>query len=545
MASARVASMRRGLAASPTAALATAVSRRRAPPAHGRRRALCAARAVQAAAAAPSAIRRIQERLLRGEATAVGVAQEHLERIDATEPGVRAFLSLQRDAALEAAAAVDAALADTGTLPGPLAGVPVGVKDNLCTMGAPTTAGSRSLEGFIPTYDATAVARLRAAGAVLVGKCNMDEFGMGSSTENSAYQATTNPWDASRVPGGSSGGSAAAVAARQCALALGSDTGGSIRQPAALCGVVGLKPTYGRVSRNGLVAYASSLDCVGPLATSVEDAAICLGVMAGADPADATCAVGRDVPDYAAALPDAAALEEDRPLAGRRFGVVRETLSDALSAESAAAVEAAAAALRELGAEVDEVSVPNLDNGLRAYYVIAASEASSNLARYDGVTCGARSGAADADAVAALKATRGEGFGDEVVQRILAGTYTLSAGSIDAYYKRAQRVRTLVQRDFAAALDGRDALLMPAAVGTPSMGELTKDPLVAYAGDVMTVNVNMAGLPALALPAPAAAGALPAGVQLVGAAFDELGLLSVGHVLERRAGFVAREPPQP
>lgn len=483
-----------------------------------------------------SAVRRIREQLRSGEATAVALASAALERIAATDGALNAFVSTQREQALEAAAALDERHAAGGALP-PLAGVPVGVKDNLVTRGVATTAGSRLLEGHLPAYDATAVARMRAAGALLVGKCNMDEFGMGSSTESSAWGPTSNPWDAGRVPGGSSGGSAAAVAADQVPIALGSDTGGSVRQPAALCGVVGLKPTYGRVSRNGLIAYASSLDCVGPIAGCVEDAAHCLTAIAGADAADATCS-NSEAPDFAAALPDASSLD-DRPLAGKRIGLVTECMSEGLGEEQREAVARAVDALRALGAEVDECGVPSLSAGLKAYYVIATSEASSNLARYDGVTCAvAAEGAAEMDAVTALKAARGEGFGDEVRQRVLAGTYALSAGAIDAYYKRAQRVRTLVQRDFAAALAGRDALLMPAAVGTPAMGELKSDPLVAYAGDVTTVNVNMAGLPAISLPAPGApVGALPAGVQLVGGAFGELELLCMAHVLEQCGGF--------
>eukprot|EP00850_Spirogloea_muscicola_P014268 SM000101S09266 [mRNA] locus=s101:284060:288694:- [translate_table: standard] len=479
-----------------------------------------------------SAIREIRRALLSRERSAVEVARQYLAATDALEPRLGSFLHVAREALLDGAAAVDRALAEGAEL-GPLAGVPLGVKDNFCTSDMPSTGGSRVLEGYRPPYDATSVRRLRAAGALVLGKTNLDEFGMGSTTEGSAYQVTSNPWDTSRVPGGSSGGSAAAVAAGQVAIAVGSDTGGSVRQPASFCGVVGLKPTYGRISRHGLMAYASSLDVVGCLSTCVEDAALMLSVMAGHDSQDATSSK-RDVPNYAASLPQREQLD-DKPLAGTRLGLIMETVEDGVSDDVLTCINKAISHLEDLGACVSKVSLPSFASGLPAYYILAPSEASSNLARYDGVRYGPR-GAGD-ELVTMYCNSRGSGFGSEVKRRILMGTYALSAGYYDAFYKRSQQVRTLVQRDYLKALQDNDALLSPVAP-TPAYakGDKVEDPLSMYVGDLMTVNVNLAGLPAVTVPcglAPGGQHGLPVGLQLIGAAFQEEGLLRLAHIFEQ------------
>ncbi|GAQ88468.1 aspartyl-tRNA(Asn)/glutamyl-tRNA (Gln) amidotransferase subunit A [Klebsormidium nitens] len=473
-------------------------------------------------------IKQLQGDLRSGARSAVEVAKEYLERVAKTEPSVRSFLHVAEESALEQAAAIDRAI-EGGKALGPLAGVPIGVKDNICTKGLPSTGGSRILENFTPPYDATAIARLKAAGAVIIGKMNCDEFGMGSSTENSGYHITANPWDLTRVPGGSSGGSAAGVAAGQVMASLGSDTGGSIRQPASFCGVVGLKPTYGLVSRYGLMAYASSLDCIGPLANSVEDAAIVLGAMAGHDEADST-SEKQKVPDYTANLRPASELDS-RPLAGVRLGLISETMGEGVDPGVVTAIQAAAAHYEQLGAVVEEVSLPSFRQGLPAYYVLAPSEASSNLSRYDGVRYGLR---VEGDELTSMYGkTRDQGFGAEVKRRILMGTYALSAGYYDAFYKRAQQVRTLIQRDFQSVLSKYDALLSPTVPTTAyQIGEKTEDPLSMYVGDIMTVNVNLAGLPALVVPCGLDQG-LPVGLQLVGPAFGEAELLRLGHVFEQ------------
>lgn len=474
--------------------------------------------------------------------SATELTQAYLRGLRSVEPAVQSFIMVDEEGALEQAAEVDRRVAAGEHLP--LAGVPIAIKDNLCTKGLQTTAGSKQLRGYLPPYDATAVARLRAAGAVLVGKTNMDEFGMGSSCENSGFQPTFNPWDTERVPGGSSGGSASAVAANQCIAALGSDTGGSIRQPASFCGVVGVKPTYGRVSRYGLVAYASSLDCVGPFAQNVADAAAVLSVIAGPDSSDATSSQ-RPSEDFAAGLLPLDQLVS-KPLAGRRLAVIQETTGEGVDSGVAGALAAAVSHLQSLGAEVDQVSLPAFAAGLPAYYVIAVSEASSNLSRYDGVRYGHR---AEADELRSMYGkTRHEGLGSEVARRILMGTYALSAGYYDAYYKRAQQVRTLVQREMGAALQQYDALLCPAAP-TPAyrLGEKTSDPLAMYKGDLMTVNLNLAGLPAVCLPCGFAelpdGGKLPVGMQMIGRAFGEADLLQLAHVYEQTAGVTAGTQP--
>jgi aspartyl-tRNA(Asn)/glutamyl-tRNA(Gln) amidotransferase subunit A len=467
--------------------------------------------------------RRVRERSL----SAVEVARACLERIASRDGELRAFLLLLADRALERAGAVDGAVARGESLP--LAGVPVALKDVLDLAGHPTTCGSRILEGYRPPFTATAVERLEAAGAVIVGKTNMDEFAMGSSTENSAFGATRNPWDLGRVPGGSSGGSAAAVAAGLVPLALGSDTGGSVRQPAALCGVVGLKPSYGRVSRYGLVAFASSLDQVGPLARSVEDAALLTGVIAGQDPRDMTSAE-QPVPDFAAGL--------DAPVAGLRIGVPWSVLERGVEEGVLARFRAALDALAGAGARVVEVALPHAPHAIACYYLVATAEASSNLARFDGVRYGLRRPASDLDGL--YGQTRDAGFGPEVKRRIILGTFVLSSGYYDAYYLQAQRVRTLIRRDYEAAFAACDAVATPTSPTTAfRLGERTADPLQMYLADVFTVPANLAGLPAISVPCGLASG-LPVGLQLVGPPFDEPTLLRLARAVEREI-----EPPRP
>ena len=465
-----------------------------------------------------------------GERHAVDVVEEHLARVAAREEELHAFNHVMAEEARAAAAAVDAAVAG-GRDPGPLAGVPVVLKDNLCTRGVPTTCSSRILDGWRPPYDATVVSRLHDAGAVVLGKTNLDEFAMGSSTENSAFGPTRNPHDPSRVPGGSSGGSAAAVAAGFAPLGLGSDTGGSIRQPAGLCGVVGAKPTYGLVSRYGLVAFASSLDQIGPLAATVADAALLLEVIAGHDPADST-SVPRPAPELVASL--------DEGVDGLRVGVLAE-LVDGASADVAARVQEAAEALEAAGAKVDEASVPAATHGLSAYYLIAPAEASSNLARYDGVRYGLRVDGPDVGAM--YTATRSAGFGAEVKRRIMLGTYALSAGYYDAYYGQAQRVRTLLIRDFEAAYATHDLLLAPTTPTTAfALGAKTGDPWAMYLSDVCTVPSNLAGQPAVSVPFGVGDDGLPVGVQVLAPALGEVPMFRAAAALEKaRPGPSGRE----
>jgi aspartyl-tRNA(Asn)/glutamyl-tRNA(Gln) amidotransferase subunit A len=421
----------------------------------------------------------------------------------------------------------------------PLAGIPVAIKDNLCTRGIRTTCSSRMLEHFVPPYESTVTERLWQAGAVLIGKTNLDEFAMGSSTETSAFGPSRNPWDPSRVPGGSSGGSAAAVAAGECLVSLGSDTGGSIRQPASFCGVVGLKPTYGRVSRWGLVAFASSLDQVGPFSTSVADAAEVLQIIAGEDRRDATC-LAASVPDYGAQL--------NQPLAGMKVGLIRECFQEqGLDPQVKASVMAAARVLEALGCELVEVSCPRFDDGIATYYVIAPSEASANLARYDGVKYGLRSELGSNDNLAVMTArTRAEGFGDEVQRRILIGTYALSAGYVDAYYKQAQRVRTLIRRDFDQAFTQVDVLLSPTSPTTAfRFGAHTEDPLAMYLADLLTIPANLAGLPAISVPCGFDDQGLPIGLQLIAGVLEEGKLLQVAHQYEQAAAVMQARPIAP
>lgn len=463
-----------------------------------------------------------------GEVAARTVIEEHLAAIEAGDGAIHAFNLVTAEQALAAADQVDAAVA-AGRDPGRLAGVPVAVKDNLCTRGVPTTCSSKILEGWCPPYDATVVTRLAAAGAVAVGKTNLDEFAMGSSTENSAFGPTRNPRDTSRVPGGSSGGSAAAVAAGFAPLALGSDTGGSIRQPAALCGVVGVKPTYGLVSRYGLVAFASSLDQVGPFATTVADAAALLEIIAGHDPLDTT-SIPQPAPALVAAI--------GRGVEGLRVGLITELTGEGIAPDVAARVTAAAEALEAAGATVGEVSVPATTYGLSAYYLIAPAEASSNLARYDGVRYGNR---VDGDTTGEMmEATRTAGFGAEVKRRIMLGTYALSAGYYDAYYGKAQRVRTLIARDFAAAYERFDLLLSPTSPTTAfPLGDKTTDPLAMYLNDVCTIPTNLAGHAAVSVPFGVGDDGLPVGVQVLAPALGEEPMLRAAAVLEAAMGSAA------
>jgi len=459
------------------------------------------------------------------------VTKAHLERLKAVEPRLDAYLVVLEERALARARALDQALAEGRPAP-PLAGVPVALKDVLDVEGLPTTCGSRILEGYRPPFTATAVARLEAAGAVVIGKTNMDEFAMGSSTENSAYKKTKNPWDLGRVPGGSSGGSAAAVAAGTAPIALGTDTGGSIRQPAALCGVVGLKPTYGRVSRYGLVAFASSLDQVGPLARSVEDVALAASVLCGHDPLDSTSAPV-PVPDFTAVLGGGAR--------DARVGVPWGFLEHGVDEGQLARFREALGVLEKAGARLVDVELPHLPHAIATYYIVATAEASSNLARYDGVRYGLRA-RQPADLGGLYGQTRDRGFGPEVKRRIILGTFVLSSGYYDAYYLRAQKVRTLIRRDFEEAFRACDVVAMPTSpVPAFRFGEKTEDPLQMYLADIFTVPANLAGIPGLALPC-GFVGGLPAGFQLLGRPFDEETLLRLGAAYQAETDHHRRSP---
>jgi aspartyl-tRNA(Asn)/glutamyl-tRNA(Gln) amidotransferase subunit A len=468
--------------------------------------------------------------LARGEVTAEALTADFLAPVRQQDGALGAFLHVDEAGAREAARAIDERRR-RGEALGPLAGLPVAIKDVLCTRDQPTTCGSKILAGFRPPYDAHVVERLRAADAVLLGKTNMDEFAMGSSTENSAFHLTRNPWDPQRIPGGSSGGSAVAVAAGLVPLALGTDTGGSIRQPASLCGVVGLKPTYGRVSRYGLIAFGSSLDCIGPFARTVRDAALLLDVIAGHDARDST-SVDRPAPACARGL------EEGGPLT---VGVPREYFDAGLDPEVERAVRAALEVLRREGAELREVSLPHSRYALAVYYLVACAEASSNLARYDGVHYGHR--AAEAGLLRMVERSRDEGFGAEVKRRILLGTYALSSGYKDAYYDRALRVRRLIRDDFDRAFQGCDVLAGPTSP-TPAfkIGERA-DPLAMYLADVYTVSANLAGIPGVSVPCGFTAAGLPVGLQLLAAPFEEEKLLRAARRFERATDWHTRRPP--
>ncbi len=478
--------------------------------------------------------RDIRDGVAAGEFSAVEVARACLDRIAAVNPALNAFNLVDPERALSCARAVDRLRAD-GTALGPLAGVPIALKDNLNVRGMRTTASSRILEHFVPPYDATVVQRLENAGAIIVGKTNCDEFAMGSSTENSAFGPVRNPWALDRIPGGSSGGSAAATAARCVPLALGSDTGGSIRQPASFCGVVGLKPTYGRVSRYGLLAFASSLDQIGPFARTVADAALVLSVLSGADPCDATTAE-QPVPDFTSALTG--------DVKGVRVGVPRAFVNDGVDDDVLRAFEVTLGALRDAGATLIDVDLPHATYAIPVYYLVCTAEASSNLARYDGVKYGYRSPSAKDEGLKAMYSrTRDEGFGPEVKRRIMLGTYVLSAGYYDAFYLKALQVRTLLQRDYEQAFQRADVIAMPTSPTPPfRLGEKTGDPLQMYLADVFTVSANLAGLPGVSVPCGFSSDGLPIGFQLMGRMFDESTVLRVADAYERSTDWHTRSP---
>ncbi len=471
-------------------------------------------------------IDRVRNAIAERTLSTTALVEEFYTRIKQEDPEIGAFLTLSKERAAAKAAEIDK-IAEAGNPLPPLAGVPVAVKDVMVTRDVRTTAGSKILENFVPPYDCTAVARMEAAGALVLGKLNCDEFAMGSSTENSAYHPVRNPRDKSRVPGGSSGGSAAAVAAGMAVATLGSDTGGSIRQPASFCGVVGLKPTYGRVSRYGLIAFASSLDHIGPFATTVKDAALVLRTIGGRDPMDSTSAPV-PVPNYVAEL--------ETPIEGLRVGVAKEYFGDGLDPEVRTAVEAAIQKLAELGCEVVPVSLPHTEYAIPTYYIVATAEASSNLARYDGVRYGFR--ARNARTLSDMyRLTRDGGFGMEVKRRIMLGTYVLSAGYYDAYYLKAQRVRTLLTRDFDEAFKKVDVIAAPTCP-TPAfrLGEKVNDPLAMYLADIYTVTANLAGIPGISVPCGENHEKLPIGLQLFGRHFDETTILRVAHAYEQARG---------
>jgi aspartyl-tRNA(Asn)/glutamyl-tRNA(Gln) amidotransferase subunit A len=480
------------------------------------------AKAVESYVEKPRTLAELRAGIVSGATKAADLAASYYEQIEKKNPRLNVYLSLTKERALEQAARVDEQAAKGNPLP-PLAGIPVGIKDVLVMKGAPATAGSKILQGYRPPYDATAVSKLEAAGAVLLGKLNCDEFAMGSSNENSAYGPVRNPVDTERVPGGSSGGSAAAVAANMAVATLGTDTGGSIRQPASFCGVVGVLPTYGRVSRYGLIAFASSLDRVGPLAANVRDAATLLGVIAGHDPKDATCS-NAPVPDYAA--------ESDKSVEGLRIGVPAEYFGEGLDPEVRAAIESGIAALKAAGCTVKPVSLPNTRYAIPTYYLVATAEASANLARFDGVRYGYRSPASET--LSAMYChSRDEGFGAEVKRRILLGTYALSAGYYDAYYLKAQQVRRLLAEEFLRAFAEVDAIVTPTAPTAPfKLGEKTGDPLAMYLADIYTVTASLAGICGVTVPCGATAAGLPVGMQVLARHLDEGTAFRVARAVE-------------
>ena len=470
-----------------------------------------------------ASIRELHEQLVKKERSAVEITQSYLDRIRAVDAQVNSFLLVTDDRAIAQAKAVDAKIA-VGDAIGLLEGIPIAIKDNICTQNIRTTCASRILENFVPPYESTVSQKLIDAGMITVGKTNMDEFAMGGSTETSAFKKTRNPWNLECVPGGSSGGSAAAVSAGEAPVSLGSDTGGSIRQPAAFCGIVGMKPTYGLVSRYGLVAFASSLDQIGPFSTTVEDSAIMLGAIAGYDAKDST-SLKLDVPDYTQFL--------KTDLKGKKVGVIQETFGEGLDPEVEAATRTAIEQLKALGAEIIDISCPRFRYGISAYYIIAPCEASANLARYDGVRYGHR--VEDADNLLDMyKRTRAEGFGAEVKRRIMIGTYALSAGYYDAYYLKAQKVRTLIKQDFEAAFNQVDVLVSPTSPTTAfKLGEKLADPLSMYLDDLMTIPVNMAGLPGLSLPCGMDSKGMPIGLQIIGNVLREDQVFQAAHAYEQ------------
>ncbi len=476
-------------------------------------------------------IHELQDKIKKKDVSARAILDDVFKRIDAVEGKVHSYITLMRDSAYDAAESADrdirAGKANT------LTGIPVAIKDIMCTKGVRTTCGSHILHNFTPPYDATVVKKLKEAGAVFVGKANMDEFAMGSSTETSWFGVTRNPWDLERIPGGSSGGSASAVAADQCIAATGSDTGGSIRQPAALCGVVGLKPTYGRVSRFGLIAFASSLDQIGPFTKDVEDCAIMMNVIAGYDPMEST-SVPMEVPDYQSFI--------GKDIRGWTVGIPKEYFIEGIDPEVEGAVRKAIAVLEGLGAKRVDISLPHTEYCLAVYYVIAPAEASSNLARYDGVKYGYRS-ADGRDLLEMYKRTRSEGFGAEVKRRIMIGTYALSSGYYDAYYRKASQVRTLIKRDFQEAFKTCDVIITPTSP-TPAfrIGEKTDDPLQMYLSDIFTISTNLAGIPGISVPCGYTKSGLPIGVQFLAGHFEESRLLQVAHAYEKHSGIRRRRP---
>lgn len=467
------------------------------------------------------------------EVTCVEVAESYLKAIRERDSSVNAFLYVDEEGAIRQAKAIDAKR-ESGQPVGLLAGIPVATKDVLCMRGQPTTCGSRMLKTYVPPYDASAIAKLRQADAVLIGKTNMDEFAMGSSGENSAFGPTRNPWDVTRIPGGSSSGSAAAVASRMAPLALGSDTGGSIRQPAALCGIVGLKPTYGRVSRYGLVAYASSLDQIGPFATDIQGAATLLEAISGHDPRDST-SVNRPAPPFSQVF--------EQPFAGLKIGVPSEYFSAGLDPEIEASVRQALKVYESLGARLQEIHLPHSKYAIATYYLVATSEASSNLARYDGVHYGHRAESFGGSLVEMYEASRGEGFGDEVKRRILLGVFSLSAGYADQFYTKALQVRRLIRNDFDAAFEQVDVIAGP-VTPTPAfkIGEKTSDPLAMYLSDIYTISANLAGIPGISLPCGQTAAGLPIGLQLLAPPFEEVRLLQVARMFERETDWHCQSP---
>ena len=478
-------------------------------------------------------IHELQEKIRTGETTSVEILQSVFNRIDAVEGVVHAYIALMRDSALEEAKRAD--LNIRGGKIRALTGVPLALKDIFCTRGFRTTCGSRILSNYVPPYDATVVEKLRESGAVFVGKTNMDEFAMGSSTETSFFGITRNPWDPERIPGGSSGGSAAAVAADECIASLGSDTGGSIRQPAALCGVVGMKPTYGRVSRFGLVAFASSLDQIGPFTRDVEDCAIMMNVIAGYDPKEST-SVPIEVPDYREYLSGG--------IEGWTVGIPKEYFIEGIDPEVLAAVQNTIKVIEGSGGRCIEISLPHTEYCLAVYYIVAPAEASSNLARYDGVKYGFRSGAGNVqDLLTMYKKTRSEGFGAEVKRRIMFGTYVLSSGYYDAYYKKASKVRALIKRDFDEAFKLCDVILTPTSP-TPAfkIGEKTDDPLQMYLSDIFTISANLAGIPGISVPCGFTRSGLPIGVQFLSGPFEEGKLFQIAAACERNAKIERRRP---
>ncbi len=476
-------------------------------------------------------IHELKDKLKKGEITSREITASVFRRIDQVEDSIRSYITLMQDTAMAQAAESDLRIKEGRA--GLLEGIPIALKDILCTRGVKTTCGSKILYNFVPPYDATIVRKLRDAGAVFIGKTNMDEFAMGSSTETSSYAVTKNPWDLERIPGGSSGGSAAAVAADECIASLGSDTGGSIRQPAALCGVVGMKPTYGRVSRFGLIAFASSLDQIGPFTKDVEDCAVMLNAVCGYDPKDST-SVPVEAPDYRSFV--------GKDIKGWKVGIPREYFIEGIDPEISASIEKAIQVIKNLGAECVDISLPHTDYSVAVYYIVAPAEASSNLARYDGVKYGYR--ARDArDLMEMYKKTRSEGFGAEVKRRIMLGTYALSSGYYDAYYKKASQVRTLIKRDFEDAFKRCDVIATPTSP-TPAfkIGEKMDDPLQMYLSDIFTISANLAGIPGISVPCGFTASGLPIGLQFLAGHFEEGKLIRIASAYEKGARIEKRRP---